>query len=207
MNENSDGGTAVGDLVQVFTTDNDVLHYWLRGPGDDKFNVSARDGGAQITVAPGAVLDYEAKQTYDLVLNVSDGKDHENNPEEYFTADDTILTQVNLVNVPPGVLVDVDKANPRIGETVKITGAYLELQGYVPASANWEIRFVDANPVRKEPMRIQPNGNGVYHLTGTGAAGAKHYQLLCHYSVRVGHHDVPKTLYGDFTINWLPASQ
>ena len=144
VKENSTAGTEVGGLIRVFTGDEDVLDYVLRGLGSDKFDVHPRATGAQLVVADGAVLDYEAKHTYDLVLGVSDGKDHEGNPEEYFTIDDTTIVQVKLVNVPPMVAVDVNKTNPQVGETVKVRGSYHELQGYVPASASWSIRFVDS---------------------------------------------------------------
>ncbi len=204
VKENSEGGTAVGAPVRVFTSDNDELEFWLRGTGADKFYATNRDGGAQITVAPGAVLDYEAKQTYDLVLSVTDSKDHENNTERYPTIDDTIVVQVNLVNVPPQVLVDVSKANPSVGETVKVTGSYLELQGYVPSSASWTIRFIDdnSNVTDTRAMTLQANGNGVYDLRGD-AAGTKHYQLVCRYQIdREFGPDIHKTLIADFSIDW-----
>ena len=208
VKENSNGGTKVGDPIKVFTSDSDVLHYSLSGPGADKFYANAVHGGAQISVRVGAVLDYEAKQTYDLLLNVSDGKDREGNPEEYFTVDDTIVVQVNLVDVPPGIGVDVNKVNPRVGETVRIRGDFLEFLGYIPDSASWSIRFIDSEGelLRTEWMTV--NGNrGEYDLTGT-EAGTKYYQLVCEYTIEYEFRpDEHKTHIADFTINWQPASQ
>ena len=207
VKENSNGGTKVGDPIKVFTSDSDVLHYSLSGPGADKFYANAVPGGAQVSVRVGAVLDYEAKQTYDLLLNVSDGKDREGNPEEYFAVDDTIVVQVNLVDVPPGIGVDVNKENPRVGETVRIRGDFVDL-GYVPDSASWSIRFIDSEGelLRTEWMTV--NGNrGEYDLTGT-EAGTKYYQLVCEYTIEYEFRpDEHKTHIADFTINWQPASQ
>ena len=208
VEENSAGGTKVGDPIKVFTNDNDALTYSLAGVGADKFNTDSVAGGAQITVADGAALDYEGKRTYDLVLSVSDGKDHENNPERVSTVDDTIVVQITLVDVPPSIALNVPTADPRVGDSVTIRASYLELQGYVPASADWSIRFLDANgnTVRTAFMTFEPDGHGEYTLTATGA-GTQKYQVLLEYDIR-GRYNYPvnQSLTADFSINWLPAS-
>ncbi len=207
VKENSEGGTAVGDPIRVFTSDNDELEFSLTGTGAEKFDATNTDGGAQITVAPGAVLFYEAKQAYDLVLGVTDSKDHEGNPERYPTIDDTIVVQVNLASVAPQLLVDVDKTNPSVGETVKITGSSLPLHDDIPATASWSIRFIDGNSnlVQTEQMTVQANGNGVYDLTGN-AAGTKYYQLVSQFDITYGslggQTTEHRTLIANFSINW-----
>ena len=208
VKENSAGGTKVGDPIKIFTNDNDALNYSLAGVGADKFNVATVSDGAQITVADGAALDYEGKRTYDLVLSVSDGKDHENNPERVATVDDTIVVEVTLVDVPPSIVLNIPEADPRVGDTVTVRASYIELQGYVPASADWSIRFLDANgnTVRTDFMTFKPDGHGEYPLTATGA-GTQKYQVLLEYDIS-GRYNYPvnQSLTADFSINWLPAS-
>ena len=208
VDENSEPGTRVGDTIRVFSSDNDKLLYSLTGPGADNFNAVIAPGGVQIKVAHGAVLDYEAKQTYDLILGVSDGKDREGNRDDD-AIDDTIVVQINLNDVAPGVIAFASKSTPKVGETVKITGSYHELQGYVPASATWSIRFVgsDGSLLDTRPMTLKANGDGEYDLEST-EAGTKYYQVVCEYEIR--HEFSPnehRTLIADVTINWQPASQ
>ena len=209
VEENSPAGTKVGDAISVFTNDNDTLTYSLGDVGADKFDVTSVDGGAQITVADGAVLDFETKDTYHLALNVSDGKDHENNPETVATVDDTIVVEVTLVDVPPSIVLDVPTADPRVGDTVTVRAYYIELQGYVPATADWTIRFLDGDgeTVQTDFMTLKADGHGEYDLTAT-QAGKQDHQVLLQYDVKGKYdRDVHQSLTADFSINWLPASQ
>ena len=70
VTENAASGTNVGVPVSVVGgNDGDTLTYGLSGRGSSHFDVvGVPGGGAQVTVASGALLDYEAQATYDLVL-------------------------------------------------------------------------------------------------------------------------------------------
>ncbi len=205
VEENSAGGTKVGDPIKIFTNDNDALNYSLAGVGAGKFNVVSVDDGAQITVADGAALDYEGKRTYDLVLSVSDGKDHENNPERVATVDDTIVVQVTLIDVPPSIALNVPTSDPRVGDTVTIRASYLELQGYAPDSAIWSIRFLnnDGLPEPTDSMYLSADDHGEYDLTAT-EAGKKDYEVVLQYNIQGSSH--LQSLKAKFSINWLAAS-
>ena len=99
--ENSAAGTLVGAPVPVVQGDSDALTYDLTGHGSDNFVVDSTDQGGQIKVAPGAHLDYEAVQSYQLVLAVSDDKDRENNPDE--SVDHTIAVHIAATDVDDGL--------------------------------------------------------------------------------------------------------
>ena len=210
VDENSGGGTKVGDPIKVFTNDTDVLSYSLTGPGADKFRVAPVSGGAQITVADGADLDYETKRTYHLVLSVRDGKDHENNPERDVIVDDTIIVQVNLTDVTPYIVVHAPET-ARVGETVTVRGSFHEVQGYVPVSANWNIQYLYADKTLDATyaMFLKPNGDGEYDvLARAGLGDTQYYRLVLNYEVQTGSgHTTHLRLIKEFSITWLPASQ
>ena len=115
VKENSAVGTAVGDPIPVYRGDNDKLTYTLFGTGHELFSATSTDGGAQIQVAGN--VDYETKRSYDLTVGVSDGKDHEGNPDD--SIDDTIAVRINVEDVV--TYVELSNANPRAGESVTVT--------------------------------------------------------------------------------------
>ena len=206
VDENSDPGTRVGDTIRVFSSDNDKLLYSLTGPGADNFNAVIAPGGVQIKVAYGAVLDYEAKQTYDLILGVTDRKDREGNLDGD-KIDDTIAIRIHLNDVAPGIIAYASKATPQVGETVKITGSHMELQDYVRDSATWQLRVIGSDGisvVETLPMTRNPNDSGELNVTSS-EAGAKHYQVVLDYNVTYRQRSI--TLIADVTVNWQPASQ
>ena len=206
VDENSDPGTRVGDSIRVFTSDNDELLYSLSGPGAHNFNPVRVSDGVQIKVAYGAVLDYEAKQTYDLILGVTDDKDREGNPDGE-KIDDTIVTRIHLNDVAPGIIALASNATPQVGETVRITGSHWELRDYVQDSATWQLRVIGSDGVtvvETLPMTRNPNGSGEINVTSS-AAGAKHYQVVLDYNVTYRQQSI--TLIADVTVNWQPASQ
>jgi len=90
-------GVNLGDPVPVLAGDNDTLTYTLTGVGADNFTASSVAGGVQIAVASGANLDYETKQSYDLALGVSDGKDGAGNDNS--SIDDTIAVVIRILDV------------------------------------------------------------------------------------------------------------
>ena len=116
VKENSAIGTLVGDAIPVYRGDNDPLTFTLTGPGHGQFSVEAdSDGNAQIKVAGN--LDFETKRRYGLTLGVSDGKDHEGNPDD--SVDDTIPVRIDVEDVT--FTVALSNPNPRAGESVTIT--------------------------------------------------------------------------------------
>ena len=98
VRENAPVGTAVGAPIAVTGIDGDVLDYWLTGEEPLPFAVFPARGGAQLTVAAGAVLDFETQATYDLTLHVSDDKDRFSTLD--YATDDTIAVHITLEDDP-----------------------------------------------------------------------------------------------------------
>ena len=122
--ENSAEGTNVGDPVPVTGAGTDTLTYELSGEGHDDFEVESVAQGGQLKVKSGAVLDYEARPTYDLVLSVSDGKNRVGD-DDNSRVDSTIAVKITLENViEPGevhVTASVSSATASISGSVTFT--------------------------------------------------------------------------------------
>ena len=95
--ENSPAGTNVGAPVTATDNENDPLTYTLSGADAAAFEVNATSG--QILVK--AHLNYESKKTYSLTVNVSDGKDSENRPDDLIDAKIGVIVNVTDVNDAP----------------------------------------------------------------------------------------------------------
>ena len=146
--ENSSAGTLVGDPIAVKEPNTgDTLTFSLTGEGADKFTASPVSGGVQIAVASGANLDYETKQSYNLALGVSDGKDSAGNDNS--SIDDTIAVTIEILDVTDSTLsVSVSKEFPSYGDTVTWTAS---ISPPVPAVAtnvvyHWLVRVNDGTP-------------------------------------------------------------
>ena len=101
--ENSSAGTNVGAVVTATDPDGvakfNTLTYSLTGTDASKFNIGSTTG--QITVKTGNIPNYEAKTSYSVTVNVTDGKAADGTADT--TADDTIAVTINVtdVNEPP----------------------------------------------------------------------------------------------------------
>ncbi len=95
--ENSTAGTAAGAPVTATDQDKDTLTYSLTGTDAAKFDIATSTGQIKVKSA----LDYEAKTSYSVTVNVTDSKDDSGNPDT--TIDDTIAITINVtdVNEPP----------------------------------------------------------------------------------------------------------
>ena len=89
VHENTEPGVAIGAPVQATDADDDVLTYSLAGDDASFFGFNTASG--QISTA--AALDFETKNTYQLIVSVTDG--HEG------SANVTVTLQVTNVNEPP----------------------------------------------------------------------------------------------------------
>ena len=121
VKEGSAKNTKVGDPVAVRNPDGRDLTFSLAGDGADKFSVAPVGGAAQVKVNEAAGLDYEGKSSYDLTLEVTDGKDRENNPDP--AIDHQIALKIKLIdiNFPTSLSTTVSDPSPATGESVTIT--------------------------------------------------------------------------------------
>ena len=116
--ENSPAETRLGAAVTASDADMDSLTYSLAtGTDSDKFFVDPNTG--RLEVASVAVLDYEAVQSIEVVLQVTDNlsADHQSDS----TIDDDITVTINLVNVDEPGTVSLSPTEPEVGTTITAT--------------------------------------------------------------------------------------
>ena len=96
--ENSAANTAVGAVVAATDQDGDTLTYSLTGTNASDFTIDAASGQIKVKSA----LDYEAKTSYSVTVNVTDKKAADGTADT--AIDDTIAVTVNVTDVaePPG---------------------------------------------------------------------------------------------------------
>ncbi len=99
VEENTPPGRDVGAPVSATDPENDSLIYTLSGNDADSFDIHQSTG--QILTKD--ALDYDSKDTYNVVVAVHDGKDAEGNAST--TTDETIGVVITLtdINEPPTV--------------------------------------------------------------------------------------------------------
>ena len=113
----------LGDPVTVLPGDDDTLKYKLTGVGAGKFKATAVAGGAQLSVADSANLNYEDAHSYHLMLEVSDGKDADGNDDNW-ASDDAIPVRINITDVPNeqmSVTLSADHTTQRLGNLSYLT--------------------------------------------------------------------------------------
>ena len=118
--ENATGGTAVGDPVEANDFNNDTLTYTLSGTDAALFEIGTSDG--QIRVASGATLDFETKRTLRVTVEVSDGADSLDDPDNNAIDDRQSVTITLMdVNEAPEVSGDTSVSYQEDANTVIAT--------------------------------------------------------------------------------------
>ena len=180
--ENSAAGTLVGSPVPVYQADSDALTYELTGRGSGNFEVESTAQGGQIKVAAGGHLDYEAVQSYQLVLAVTDDRDRENNPDE--SVDHTIAVHIAVTDVadgpPPTVSISVNPTTESHSEYVTFTTSVTDK----PAGSHgytYTLWVLDGNDNRSW---VKETGiNSTFTVGAQGRAGTISYQVEVQYNM------------------------
>ncbi len=125
--ENSVAGTAVGDPVTATDDDGDDVAYGFISGGDEApFGIDAASG--QITVAEGAVLDYESGTTaYAVRVEASDG-----------TRADTAAVTIRVTDVPAPGKPDAPVVT---GGTEEVAVSWSAPANAGPAITNYDLRY------------------------------------------------------------------
>ncbi len=99
--ENNADAAAVG-TVAATDADGDTLTYSLLSAGSDH-NSFTIDASGNIKVATGVTLDHEAKSSYSMFAEVTDGEDSNGDTEQTATIDDSIIVTISVTdaNEPP----------------------------------------------------------------------------------------------------------
>ena len=120
--ENSAAGTAVGSRVRATDRDGDRLTYRLSGTDASLFSIDSSNG--QISVAQGADLDYETKNSYAVSVRANDP----------FGSRDTISITIRVTNVEEDGRVNLSPQQPSAG--TELTAALTDPDGSV-SNARW----------------------------------------------------------------------
>ena len=157
--ENSAVGTSIGAAVTATDPDGDTLTYSLTGTDASKFDIGASTG--QITVKTGNVPDYEAKTSYSVTVNVTDGEDGSGNADT--TIDDTIAVTINVTDVsePPAA-----PSAPTVGLNVATPTTKLEV--------SWTAPTMTGKPALSDyDVQYRKSGDSTWtdaSFTGTGTS-------------------------------------
>ena len=177
--ENSPAGTKVGDPVGVKDPNpDDTLTFTLTGEGADQFAASSVAGGVQIEVADGANLNYEVKPTYELVLEVSDGKDAKGNADS--SVDHTIGVLIKLEDIDEGPVLAISASSLSVkkGESVILTATPSGLpEGHGTLTYRWTERKHNGS-VLYHPPREHGSTMRVGKVSGIGPITHAYYVEL-----------------------------
>ena len=138
--ENSAANTNVGAAVAASDQDGDALTYSLTGTDASKFNIGSTTG--QITVKSGTTLDYEAKTSYSVTVNVTDKKKADGTADP--AIDDTIAVTIDVTDVKeppakPGVQkVSQNGATPKT--QLNVSWSAPDMTGK-PAIDDYDVRY------------------------------------------------------------------
>ena len=129
----------VGAVVGSTDQDNDSLTYSLTSTDASSFTV---DNTGQIKVGATTTLDYEsAKNTYTVVVQVTDSKDPAGDTETNPTNDDIITVTINVTNVNEDGTVNLSMTQPSV--RTEITATLTDPDGGV-TSESWQWAKADA---------------------------------------------------------------
>ena len=162
--EDASPGAAVGAPVVALDPESDPLAYTLASEGDaDRFAIGSTTG--QLTLASGVTLDYETDHDYQVVVQVTDGKDGHDNPDTGI--DDTIAVTIRVLNVDEPGVVELSSMNPEVGK--EVAASLTDPDGGVASpkwrweksqngSSNWEA----INGSTTDSYTPQPGDAGTY---------------------------------------------
>ena len=141
--ENSAANTNIGAVVTATDPDGvakfNTLTYSLTGTDASKFNIGS--GTGQITVKTGNIPNYEAKTSYSVTVNVTDGKAADGTADT--TADDTIAVTISVtdVNEPPAaptISVSTNSTTPESKIDVSWTAPSMTGK---PAISDYDVQY------------------------------------------------------------------
>ena len=120
--------------VQTQSADDAILTFSLAGPDSAAFAI---DDAGEITVGPSTMLDFEAKESYSIVVYLSDGLDHQGLADP--SIDDTLRVTIELINVEEAGTVRLSSTHPVIGDSLTATLSDPDgLASYNPPRWQWQ---------------------------------------------------------------------
>ena len=129
--ENSSAGTSIGDPVAAEDPENDRLTYSLSGTDAASFTIVG--GSGQLRVKD--PLDFETKSSYQVTVDVHDGKDGLGNPSA--AIDDSIDVTITVGNEDEPGTVTLTTLTATIQARVEVTAVLEDDDNPIPSSISW----------------------------------------------------------------------
>ena len=178
--ENSLPEAMVGAPIAVREPNSgDTLAFSLAGEGSGNFTVETVDGGAQIKVAANSYLNHEDTPTYNVTLQVSDGKDSNGNADS--SVDHTIAVRVAVDDVSEPVGVRLTAPSTAVaGTAVLVTSEITSSDPNIPGGVNLDYIWVRRSPGGEIDSRIEAGESSGMDIS-YGEAGVKEYAVFVKY--------------------------
>ncbi len=138
--ENSAAGASVG-AVQASDPEGDSLSYSMGRETDARS--FALDSSGRLTVAQGAVLNYEAKRTFYFTVRVTDGKGSFGNSDSRYDDTTRVIVRLSNVDEPGELTLRFPRLSPdRPLEDAWVTASVIDPDsGHNFAEAEWEWEY------------------------------------------------------------------
>ena len=130
------GNGNIGSPVSATDDDNDTLTYMLADDDASQFNLNT--GTGQILLATNGTLDYEAKDSYSVRVQVRDSKDADGNADTAWES--YINVNINVTNVEEAGAIGFDDDEPQVG--VKLNAYLSDPDGSV-SNLTWKWQKAD----------------------------------------------------------------
>ena len=177
VNENAAAGRL--GAVQATDPEEDTLTYKVSGPDEAAFNedFALDDLTGEVTVKPGATIDFESRAMYEVTVGVHDGKDIWHNPSDAPDATLTLTLKVNNLDEPGSIAL-----SPRQPAVGTVTRATVEDQdgGVAGVSFRWYRAITRGGHYAAIPGASGP----LYNPVETDAG--KYLEVRASYSDRFG---------------------
>ena len=131
VDENVSADASVGAPVSADDPDGDTLTYSMTGTDADSFTIESATG--QIRVKQGTSLDAETRQSYEVVVHVTDKRNNER--ESDTSIDDSITVTINVNNLDEPGTVQLSSTEPESGAAV--TASLTDVDGSV-SDVSWQ---------------------------------------------------------------------
>ncbi len=181
VQENSAAGTNVGTAVSATDIDGDTLTYSLSGTDAASFDLDTSTG----RIKTKAALDYEAKATYSVTVEVTDGETNSGQPDT--STDDTIAVTINITDAdePPTApdAPDVTGNDTDLKTKLDVVWTPPDMTGKPPVT-DYDVRYKQTGTTTWSLW--QPNATSTATSTTlTNLEGGRGYDV----QVRAGNHE------------------
>lgn len=190
VDEESARGTSVCTVLAK-DPDGDSLQYNLEGTGKDNFDVTSVADGVSITVKGNSYLNHEDPKanSFDLTLQVRDGKDEHSNSITEEVADAIIAVKITVDNISEDLPVTLTGPSAAtVGSSIRLSASMIN-----PPRLPFHYIWVGRPRGGEIDWRTETADTSHVDVTHSGAAGAREYAVFVRYYDESGSGYVQRT--------------